>query len=74
MIATNQKGIHYQTYHVYGRKAYPEPLTFIDEFRILDPTALKIEVESRFGEGDWVELIAFPAKASIQVIPREADE
>lgn len=74
MTATNQKGIHYHTYHIYGRKAYPEPLSFIDEFRILDPTALKIEVESRLGESDWVELIAFPVKAIIQVIPREADK
>jgi hypothetical protein len=70
----NQKRTNFQTYHIYGRKAYPEPLSFIDEFQILDPAALKIEVESHLGEGDWVELIAFPAETVIQVIPREADK
>ena len=60
-----------QLFHVYGRKAYPEPLSFVGEFQALDPLALKTGVLEVQGESGWVELIAFPARAVIQVIPRE---
>ena len=63
-----------QLFHVYGRKAYPEPLSFVGEFQARDPQALKSGMLADQGESSWVELIAFPARAVIQVIPREGNQ
>ena len=50
-------------FHVFGRKAYPEPLAYVK-------TVSADEVETAAGDDEeWVELIAFPETAAIQVIP-----
>jgi hypothetical protein len=60
-----------QNFHVYGRKKYPEPLSFVGQFQALDAQALKSSVLGEQDESGWVELIAFPASAVFRVIPRE---
>lgn len=54
-----------EQYHVYGRKAYPEPLEYVKSVPAADLDALAA------GDEGWVELIAFPASAAIRVIPWE---
>jgi hypothetical protein len=53
-------------FHLYGRKAYSQPLNYIHT--ISAPTVHSLPAP----EGDeWIEVIAFPASAVIRVIPRE---
>ena len=52
------------TYHIYGRKSYPQSLEFVDSVVV----AAGEDVPVPDGE-DWVEVIAFPETAVIQVIP-----
>ena len=53
------------TYHVYGRKSYPQPLEFVERVAVTEGENVPMPA----GE-DWVEVIAFPETAVIQVIPR----
>jgi hypothetical protein len=54
-----------EAYHLYGRTSYAQPLEFIE--RVTFPKGQLPEVP----EGpEWVELIAFPEKAIIRVIPQ----
>lgn len=60
------------TYHIYGRTAYAQPLTFV--------TAVAVPANERppqpapaAGEA-WVELVAFPETAVCQVIPRPKEK
>ena len=55
-------------YHIYGRKEYPSPLTFVREAEADEIPRVAQEEEG------WVEMIAFPAAAAIQVIPWEDDD
>jgi hypothetical protein len=58
-------------YHIYGRKAYTQPLAFIDRLPLDDLSRLSDEVLTRAGRRDeWVELIAFPETSIVRVIPR----
>jgi hypothetical protein len=53
-------------YHIYGRTQYPQPLEFV---QTVDQDTLVVP------EGkEWVELIAFPETAIIQVIPRRKEK
>jgi hypothetical protein len=53
-------------YHIYGRKSYAQPLTYIQTIHA--PTVHSLpELEG----GEWVEVIAFPASAVVRVIPLE---
>jgi len=54
-----------EQYHVYGRKAYPEPLEYVKSV-----SAAEVDGVADTDEG-WIELIAFPASAAIHVIPWE---
>lgn len=52
-------------YCLYGRKSYTKPLAFVKRV----PQA---EINSAAtANDDWVELVAFPETAAIQVIPGE---
>ncbi len=54
-----------EAYHIYGRTSYAQPLEFIES------VTLSKGQTPRAPEGqDWVELIAFPEKAIIRVIPQ----
>lgn len=64
--------IQLQTFYIYGRKAYPQPLGYIDQIEVGDPDRLKEIVFERVGRNGWVELVAFSARAAVHVIPREA--
>jgi hypothetical protein len=56
-------------YHIYGRKSYAQPLAYVQTRSAQTINALPAP------EGDdWVELVAFPASAVIQVIPREKED
>lgn len=59
-----------EQYHVYGRKAYHDPLQYVKSVPPADVDALGAEGLGK-GEGGWIELIAFPASAAIHVIPWE---
>ncbi|MCP4359128.1 MAG: hypothetical protein GY796_14025 [Chloroflexi bacterium] len=53
-------------YHIYGRTEYPQPLEFVK-------TVAQNELAEMAGEA-WLELIAFPETAVIQVIPRQKEK
>ncbi len=63
--------IESQIYYIYGRRSYTESLSLVDQVQINDLAGLRDIVIKKVGESGWIELIAFPAKATIQVIPRE---
>lgn len=52
-------------YHIYGRKSYPQPLEFVESVAVAEGEDIPVPE----GEG-WVEVVAFPETAVIQVIPR----
>lgn len=52
------------TYHLYGRTSYPQPLTFVTSVTIPRGEA----PQPPEGEA-WVELVAIPQSAIIRVIP-----
>lgn len=53
------------TFHIFGRKSYSQPLELVDIVTI--PQGRRPELP----EGpDWVEVIAIPQAAIIRVIPR----
>jgi len=62
---------HPQTYHLYGRKTYPQPLTFVGQLQIENATSLKDEAVKLVGDSSWVELIAIPESSSVPVIAGE---
>lgn len=62
-----------EQFHVYGRKAYEEPLQYVKSVPAADVDAVAAK-EAESGEEDWVELIAFPASSAIRVIPWEDDD
>lgn len=53
-------------YHLYGRTAYAQPLTFVKTVTVAHVGELALPA----GEA-WVELVAFPETAVIHVIPSE---
>lgn len=57
------------TFHLYGRTAYPEPLTFIETVRVTDVREVSLSTAEK-----WVELVAIPETAVIQVIPRPQED
>lgn len=60
-----------KTYQLYGRKSYSEPLHFVDKIQIEHYEDINAIVFARVEKTDWLELVAFPSKAAIQVLPRE---
>jgi hypothetical protein len=57
------------TYHLYGRTEYSKPLEFVE--------AVTVAWNEKPGipEGKvWLELIAFPETAVVQVIPRTKEK
>ena len=53
-------------FHIYGRKSYAQPLAYVQTISASTINSLPAP------EGDeWVEVVAFPASAVIQVIPQE---
>ena len=61
------------TYCIYGRRTYLEPLSFIEQIQIEDATRLDHQVFQQIEITNWLELIAFPLDAVIQVIPNEVE-
>ncbi len=57
-----------QTYHLYGRKAYPQPLTFIGRLEIEEATSLKDAALQLAGGNGWIEMIAIPEPSIMPVI------
>jgi hypothetical protein len=58
-------------YHIYGRKVYERPLTFIQTLTIAQ--SLQQEVVQAMGRDGWVELVAIPSHALIHVIGQKQD-
>ena len=56
-----------QTYHIYGRKTYPQPLEYVDKLSIDAENTLE-QATRQHTEDGWVELVAIPETAIIQVI------
>lgn len=63
--------INKENYHLYGRKTYSEPLHYVDEIQIEHPEDISAIAFTNIEKADWLELVAFPSKAAIQVIPRQ---
>ena len=57
------------TYHIYGRKSYPQSLEFVQTVTLM----AEEDVPAPAGD-DWVEVVAFPETAVIQVIPRPEEK
>ena len=57
-----------QTYHVFGRKSYPQPLTFVGQVEAVDAARLNEAAMQLAGENGWVELVAIPASSITPVI------
>ena len=53
------------TYHIYGRKAYADPLQYVESVTVAAGEQPPVPEEN-----GWVEVVAFPETAVIQVIPR----
>lgn len=62
---------NHNTYHIYGRKAYEKPLTFVGELTVEEAAVLKEAALARFGNDGWVELVGIPTAAWIPVIQKE---
>lgn len=58
-------------YHIYGRKAYETPLTYVGELTLAESAVLKDEALAKFGSEGWVELVGIPTDAWIPVIQKE---
>ena len=57
-----------QTYHLYGRKSYPQPLTHIGQLEVDSQENLKDAALRLAGANGWVELVAIPASSITPVI------
>lgn len=57
-----------QTYHLYGRKTYPQPLTFIRRLEVEAATSLHNVALQLAGENGLIELVAIPEASLIPVI------
>ena len=57
-----------QTYHLYGRKSYPQPLTHIGQLEVDSQANLKDAALRLAGANGWVELVAIPASSITPVI------
>ena len=55
-------------YDLYGRKAYADPLQYVKSMPAGELGGLDVDEEG------WVELVAFPASAAVQVIPWEGND
>lgn len=56
-------------YHIYGRKSYAQPLTYVQTISASTVNSLPAP------EGDdWLEVVAFLASAAIRVIPRKPQQ
>ena len=57
-----------QTYHVFGRKSYPQPLTFVGQVDVEADAGPKEAALKLAGANGWVELVAIPASSITPVI------
>ncbi len=55
-------------YHIYGRKAYAEPLAFVQTVTLHPDEPIPVPQGD-----DWIEVVAFPQTAIIEVIPQEKE-
>lgn len=58
-------------YHIYGRTSYPQPLEYVDQVLASEISELRQHAPSPGENRAWVELVAFPEYAIIQVRPRK---
>ena len=56
-----------QTYHIFGRKAYAEPLTFVQQFQVETEQDLDQAVDALKQDPDWVELVAIAESNMVEV-------
>ncbi|MDQ7053338.1 MAG: hypothetical protein Q9P14_10745 [candidate division KSB1 bacterium] len=57
-----------KTYHIFGRKAYAEPLTFVQQIQAETEKDLDQAVDALKREPDWVELVAIAESDMIEVL------
>ncbi|RMD97560.1 MAG: hypothetical protein D6814_09255 [Calditrichaeota bacterium] len=55
-------------YYVYGRKSYPQPLTFVQEIDLQANEALEEKLQATLRDPEWVELVAIPKAATIPLM------
>ncbi len=56
-----------QTYHIFGRKAYAEPLTFVQQIQVETEQDLDQVVDALKRDPDWVELVAIAESNMVEV-------
>ena len=57
-----------QTFHIFGRKSYPQPLTFVGQVNVEADADLKEAALKLAGADGWIELVAIPASSITPVI------
>ena len=61
-----------KTFQLYGRTAYEQPLTFLQE--IVVSQSLEADAMAAVGSDGWVELVAVPTSALLHVTGNKQDE
>ncbi len=56
-----------KTYHIFGRKAYAEPLTFVQQIQIESEQDLDQAVDGLKRDPDWVELVVIAESDMLEV-------
>jgi hypothetical protein len=61
-------------YLIFARRAFQQPLELLGALRVEDEAQageprLAEQARGQFGQGDWIEMIAIPRTAVVQVIP-----
>lgn len=56
-------------FHLYGRKEYPRPLTFIQTVEAASEQEMEEKVKSLTRDPQWIEMVAIPEEAIITLIP-----
>lgn len=55
-------------HHIFGRRAFEEPLQFIRTVRAPDKKEIRAALLQAFRPEEWIELISIPEAAMIPVI------
>ena len=59
-------------FHIYGRTSYEQPLSFVKE--IMVKASVAQETLAEVGEEGWIELVAIPTEALLQVTGAQTDD
>ena len=56
-------------FHIYGRKEYPRPLTFVQTIEAETEQEVQQKLKKLTQDTQWIEMVAIPEEAIIPLIP-----